>query len=168
MPLPFTAPGSPSGRPCQAPMPGPAPRSSRFRSRSAHPGKWAGRRSAGRADDPISDARYGLDNRWLSELAAEPAHGDRDRGCERVGVLVPGLFEEVFGAEDGMVSSYERFEHCELLGGEVELPSVAVGGMAQGIEFDAGRAEDTGPGRGLAAGQSADPEDQFGEVEGLG
>ena len=83
-------------------------------------------------------------------------------------MLVPGLFEEVFGAEDGMVSSYERFEHCELLGGEVELPPVAVGGMAQGIEFDAGRAEDTGPGRGLAAGQSADPEDQFGEVEGLG
>ena len=30
MPWPFTAPSSPSGRPCEAPMPGPAPRSSRF------------------------------------------------------------------------------------------------------------------------------------------
>jgi hypothetical protein len=78
------------------------------------------------------------------------------------------LFQEVFGAEDGMIGSYERFEHRELLGGEVKLPPVAVGGMAQGIEFDAGRAEDAGPGGGLAPGQSADPEHQFGEVEGLG
>src|SRR5437660_1127422 len=131
-------------------------------------GRRASGRSAGRADDPVSDAGYGLDNRWLSQLPAEPADGDRDGSGERVGVLVPGLFQEVFGAEDGVISSHERFEHRELLGGEVELLPVAVGGMAQGIKFDAGGAEDTGPGRGLPAGERADPEHQFGEVEGLG
>jgi hypothetical protein len=32
--------------------------------------------SAGRANDAVSDARYGLDNGWCSELPAESAHGD--------------------------------------------------------------------------------------------
>src|SRR6516165_5064243 len=131
-------------------------------------GSRAACRSAGRAGDPVSGARYGLDHRWLPELPAEPAHGDRDGGGEWVGVLVPGLFEEVFGAEHGVVGPHERFEDRELLGGQVEVPPTAAGGVPQGIEFDAGRAEDPGPGGGLAAGECPDSEHQLGEVEGLG
>jgi len=49
--------------------------------------------------DPVADAGDGLDERGAAVFAAEPADGDLDGFGERVGVLVPGLGEEVFGAE---------------------------------------------------------------------
>ena len=62
----------------------------------------------------------------------------------------------------------QGFEHGELLGREVELPPVAGDGAAQRVELDPGGAQDAGPGGGLAAGQGADAQHEFGEVEGLG
>jgi hypothetical protein len=49
--------------------------------------------------DPVADAGDGLDGRGVAEFAAEPADGDLDGFGERVGVDVPGLCQEVFGAE---------------------------------------------------------------------
>ena len=48
------------------------------------------------------------------------------------------------------------------------MASVAGHGAALGVEFDACGAEDSRAGGGLAAGESAYPEDQLREVEGLG
>jgi len=50
--------------------------------------------------DPVADAGDGLDERRVAEFATEPADGDLNRFRERVGVFVPCLGEEVFGAED--------------------------------------------------------------------
>jgi hypothetical protein len=50
---------------------------------------------------PLADAGDGLDERWVTESAAESADGDLDGLGERVGVPVPGVGEQIFGAEDG-------------------------------------------------------------------
>ena len=97
-------------------------------------------------DDAVSDVGDGLDRRRFSELASQSADGDLDGVAERVDVLVPYLGEEVLGAEDGVLGAHQRLEHRELLGGEVEPPSVAGGGVVEGVEFDSRGPEDPGLG----------------------
>src|SRR6266568_8490624 len=101
----------------------------------------------------VADARDGLDGRGVAEFAAEPAEGDLDCLGERGGVLVPGLGEEVFGAEGGGGCFEEGREHGEFLDRDVDGLAVAGDGAAQRVEFYPGRAQDAGLGSGLAAGQ---------------
>src|SRR5579864_1905860 len=91
--------------------------------------------------DPVADAGDGLDERGVAEFAAEPADGDLDGLGERVGVLVPGLGEEVFGAEGGGSRSEERLEHGEFLHRDVNLAAVAGYSAAERVELHPGRAQ---------------------------
>src|SRR5208282_6687553 len=109
-------------------------------------------RMTGRCD-PVPDAGDGLDDLRVAEFAAEPADGDLDSFGERVGVFVPGLSQQVLGAESGGCSRHERLEHGELLGRNLDLAPVAGDYAVQGIELNPGHAQDAGPCRGLAAGQ---------------
>jgi hypothetical protein len=84
---------------------------------------------AGIAGDVVTDARDGLDCRWVSELSPKSADRDLDDVGEGVGVFVPDLLEEALGAEDRVLGSHQRFEHGELSAGEIEVPSVAGGGV---------------------------------------
>src|SRR6266545_4706804 len=107
--------------------------------------KRAGLRGLGaELRDAVAHPGRGGDDRWHPQLAPEPPDGHGDGVGERVGVLVPDLFEEVLGAQEGGAGPQEGFEERELLDGEVELPAVPGGRAAYGIELDAGRAHDPG------------------------
>jgi len=69
----------------------------------------------GWAGDAIADAWGGGDDRRVAELAPQAADGDRDGVGERVGVLVPRLLEQAFGAEVGGAGAQQRLQNCELL-----------------------------------------------------
>jgi hypothetical protein len=97
-----------------------------------------------------------------------PADGDLDGLGERVGVLVPDPGQEILGAEDTGGCFEEGLEHGEFLDRDVDVAAVAGDGAAERVEFYPGRAQDARPGVGLAAGQGADPQHEFGDVEGLG
>jgi hypothetical protein len=89
--------------------------------------------------DAVADAGDGLDGRGIAEFTAEPADGDLDGFGERVGVLVPGLSEEVFGALGGGGGLEEDFQDGEFLDRDVEGPTVAADGAAEWVEFYPGR-----------------------------
>src|SRR5262245_20419993 len=107
-------------------------------------------------DDAVSDAGDGFDRLWFAEFAAQPTDGDLDGLGEGVGVLVPDLFEQVFGAEWGWGGAHDCFEEGELLDGQVAGVPGAGDGATQWVEFDACRGEGAGVGGGLAAGERAD------------
>ena len=106
--------------------------------------------------DPVADARRDDDDRWVAELAPQAADGHRDGVGERVGVLVPGLFEQALGAEEGRRGADERFEDRELLDRKVQLPPIAGGRAPQRVKLDPGRAQDPAPGGRLAARERTD------------
>src|SRR5689334_2935812 len=114
---------------------------------------WTRERLVG---DPVADPGERLDRRGLSELAAQAAERDVDRVGERVDELVPHLAEEVFGAQDAVLSAHQRLQQRELLGGEVELPSRARDGVVERVELDPRGAKDPGGRRGPAARERAD------------
>ena len=108
---------------------------------------------------------------WMTcgspSLRLESADRDPDGVGERVDVLVPGLLEQSFGAERGGAGSEQRFEDGALLGGEVELPSVAGDGASERVELDSAGGEGAVAGGGFAAGERTYAQDELGEVEGL-
>ena len=53
------------------------------------------------SSDAIADASDSFDHVWVAEFAAQPANGDLNGLGERVGVLIPDPFEEVFSAQGG-------------------------------------------------------------------
>ena len=55
---------------------------------------------------------------------------------ERIGVLVPGLFEQAFRAEGAGAGFQQRFQDRELLGGELERSPVTGGAASERVEFD--------------------------------
>jgi len=77
------------------------------------------------ACDPVADAGDGLDKRRVAEFAAEPADGDLDGLRERVRVFVPGLGEEIFGAEDAGGCFQQGFKDGEFLDRDVDVVAVA-------------------------------------------
>src|SRR6266699_5156862 len=118
--------------------------------------------------DAVADAGGGADDGRVAELAAQAADGDRYRVGERVGLLIPDLLEEGFRAQEGRAGAQQRLEHAELLDRQVELAPVPDGRAPQRVELDSRRLQDASPRRGLPAGQGADAQDEFGEVERLG
>jgi hypothetical protein len=53
-----------------------------------------------RVRNAVSDAGRVVDYRGRSEFAPQAAHGHHDGAGEGVGVFIPDLFEQVFGAQD--------------------------------------------------------------------
>src|SRR5215218_4185729 len=50
--------------------------------------------------DSVADAGHGGDEPWFAESFAQCGDGDAHGVGEGVGVLVPGPFQELFGADD--------------------------------------------------------------------
>ena len=98
------------------------------------------------AGEAVADTRRGGDDRGVAELAPQAADGHRDGVGERVGLLVPDLFEQVLGAEEGRRSRQERLEDRELLDRQLKLPPVAGDRAPQRVELDPGPAQDPAPG----------------------
>jgi len=83
------------------------------------------------AGDAVADAGGGGDNRRFAQLAAQPPDGDRDGVGERIGLLVPDLLEQGFGAQEGRARAQQRLEHPEFLDRQIERTSVPDGRPAQ-------------------------------------
>jgi hypothetical protein len=88
-----------------------------------------------RPDEPVPypDARL----YWLrfSELAPKPADGHRHRLGERVGVLVPGLLQELLGAQVAGRGGHQRLQHGQFLRGQRERAALVPGEAGQAIEL---------------------------------
>ena len=95
-----------------------------------------------REGNAISHIGNVFDDRGLTKLASQAADGDKHGIGKRVGVLVPYLFEQVFGAEEGGVRSQHRFENGELLCREIKAPAIAISGARTGIKLDTSSTED--------------------------
>ncbi len=134
-------------------------------SRQPGPARWP--RSGRNAGDAVANIGDRLDDGGLAELAAQPVDRDGDDVGERVGVLVPHLFEQVLGGQHGGLGAQQRLQDTELLDRQVKRPPIPDGGAPHGVEFQAGHAEHAGPGGRLATGQRLHPEHKLGEVEGL-
>ena len=82
-------------------------------------------RSLNIAIDPVAGARHRFYNWRVTKFPAQPADGHADRPCERVGVLVPDLFEKVFCAQDRRLSPHKRLQNCELFSRKIQRSAVS-------------------------------------------
>ena len=87
---------------------------------------------------------------------------------EWVGVFVPDLSEEVFGAEGCGGGSHERFEDLVFVHGEFEACTGAGGDVVERVECDVRDLEESSVRGWFAACEAADAQDEFVEVEGFG
>src|SRR4029450_3924205 len=85
---------------------------------SLTPGVWS-------CVDAVPDAGHGGDQPGFAEPFAQCRDGDARGVGERVGVLIPRPFQELFGADDTAFGSDEDFEHGELFPGERDVAAVA-------------------------------------------
>src|SRR5919197_2660189 len=90
-----------------------APRTPQLRSGHgpAGPGSWPSGAPRTVSSDAVSDARDGLDQWWVAQLAAQHHDGEPDHAGERVGVLVPGLLQQLFGGHRATVAAQQFGEH---------------------------------------------------------
>jgi hypothetical protein len=76
--------------------------------------------------DAVADAGDRGDDPWLAEPFAQCRDGDADGVGKRVGVLVPGSRQKLFGADDTAFGGDEHLEHGELLARQRDVAAVAV------------------------------------------
>src|SRR4029079_7817677 len=86
---------------------------------SRRAGVWSG-------VDAIADAGNRGDQPWFAESLAQSRDRDAHGVRERVGVLVPCPFQELFGADDTALGPDEDFEDGELLPRQCDVAAVAV------------------------------------------
>src|SRR3954471_19345591 len=84
--------------------------------------------------DAVPDAGLGGDDPGLAEPLAQSRDGDAHGVGERICVLVPRPFQELFRADDAAFGGDEDFEHRELLAGERDVAAVAVDLAAERIQ----------------------------------
>src|SRR4051794_13610853 len=84
--------------------------------------------------DAVPGAGHGGDDPGLAEALAQCGDRDAHGVGERVRVLIPRPFQELFGADDTAIGSDENLEHRELLAGERDVAAVAVDLAAKRIE----------------------------------
>ena len=75
--------------------------------------------------DAVSGADDGVDDRRLTQLAAQRHHRDPHGRRERVGVLVPHPVEQLLAADHRAVRGEQRLEDPELLAGQVDQLAAA-------------------------------------------
>src|SRR5947209_2947856 len=68
--------------------------------------------------DAVSGAGHGGDDRGFAEALAQSRDRNANGVGERVGVLIPGPLQQLFGADDTSFGGDEHFEHGELLAGQ--------------------------------------------------
>lgn len=87
--------------------------------------------------DAVPDTRHRGDDPGFAEPFAQRGDGDAYGVGEGVDVLVPGPFEELFGADDPALGGDEDVEDGELFAGERDIASVAEDLPAEGVEPEA-------------------------------
>src|SRR4029077_74330 len=97
---------------------------------SLMPGIWL-------SADAVPDAGYSGDDPGFAEAFAQGRDRDAHGVGERVGVLVPCPFQELFGADDTTFGGDENFEHGELLPGQRDVAAVPVDLAAERIQAQA-------------------------------
>src|SRR5438874_3114184 len=98
---------------------------------SLAPGVWMG-------VDAVPGAGHRGDDPGFAEAFAQCRDRDAHGVGERVCVLVPRPFQELFGADDAALGGDEHLEHRELLAGERDVAAVAVDLAAERIQTEAG------------------------------
>src|SRR6266545_212936 len=86
--------------------------------------------SVHRLGDLVADSGGRRDDRRVAEFAPQSAYRHCDGVGERVGVFVPDLFEQGFGAEKAGARAQQRLQHGELLHREVELSPGALAAVS--------------------------------------
>src|SRR6186997_1415608 len=88
--------------------------------------------------DAVADAGNRGDQPRFAEAFAQRRDGDAYGVGERVGVLVPGPFQQLFGTDDTTLRGDEDLEHGELLAGQRDVAVVAVDLAAERVHAQAG------------------------------
>src|SRR5688572_15645382 len=88
--------------------------------------------------DAVPGAGYGGDDLGFAEAFAQCRDRDAHGVGERVRVLVPRPFQELFGADDTAFRSDEDLEDRELLPGQRDVAAVAVDLAAERIHTQTG------------------------------
>src|SRR3569833_165226 len=121
-----------------------------------------------RGVDPVADDWHRGDQPWLAESLAQRGDGDTDGVGEGVGVLVPGPFQQLFGADDTTLGGDEHFEHGELFASERDVTSVAKNLPAEGIQPQTRDLTDRRPRVRPPAVQRPQPHDELPKLERFG
>ena len=118
--------------------------------------------------DAVPGAGHGGDDPGFAEALAQCRDRDAHGVGERVRVLVPRPFQELFGADDTAFGSDEHLEHGELLAGQRDVAAVAVDLAAERIQPQAGDLPHGRPVVGAPAVERSEPEHELSELERLG
>src|SRR4051794_13083856 len=108
--------------------------------RTLPPGALSTAVSVSPSVDAVAGAGHRGDDPGFAEAFAQCRDRDAHGVGDRVGVLIPCPFQELFGADDAAFGSDEDFEHGELFAGERDVAAVAVD-LAYRLEH--GRPDDT-------------------------
>src|SRR5689334_19628401 len=84
--------------------------------------------------DAVPDAGHGRDDPGVAEPLAQCRDRDAHGVGEGVGILVPRLLQELFGADDAAFGIDENLQYCELLPCERDVAAVAVDLSAKRIQ----------------------------------
>jgi hypothetical protein len=118
--------------------------------------------------DAVADAGDRGDDPWLAEPFAQCRDGDADGVGKRVGVLVPGSRQKLFGADDTAFGGDEHLEHGELLARQRDVAAVAVDLAAERIQAQPGDLEHGRPVVGAPAVERPQAEHELLQLERLG
>src|SRR3954453_14801823 len=118
--------------------------------------------------DAVSGAGHGGDDPGFAEPFAQGRDGDAYGVGERVGVLVPRAFQELFGAYDSAFGGAEDFEDGEIFPGQRDVAAVAVDLSAERVEAQIRDLSYGGPAVGASAVEGSEFECEFLEFEGFG
>src|ERR1700732_4912159 len=86
------------------------------------------------SSDPVAGLGHGLDDRRVTELTTQSAHGYLDGRGERVGHLIPYPLQDLLGRHDPALGGEQQFQDAELLGTEIELMAAPAGVPAWRVE----------------------------------
>src|SRR5262249_51334859 len=87
--------------------------------------------------DAVPGAGHGGDDPRLAESLAQSRDSDAHGVGERVRVLIPSPFQQLFGADDTSFGGDKNLEHRELLPGQRDVAAVAVDLAAERIQTQA-------------------------------
>src|SRR5690606_13394420 len=111
--------------------------------------------------EPVTGARHGGYEVRLTDGFSQCRDRHTRRGRERVGVFVPGLFQERLSADNATASTHQQLEDGKLLTGQPEVAPGAVGFAPKRIQREVRELERAWHGRGWSACQRLEPGDEL-------
>src|SRR5207248_7168285 len=111
--------------------------------------------------DAVPGSGHGGDDPGFAEAFAQSRDRDAHGVGERVCVLIPRPFQELFGTDDTAFGSDEDFEHRELLPGQRDVAAAAVDLSAERIQPQARDLSHGWPMVGTPAVERSETEDEL-------